>query len=150
VPEIVQQNGVHRLRELRLALPNKGTATGYWDPDRLRQVIANLFSNALKYSPAGSPIDVEVRSAEETVDVLIRDYGMGLELEDFPKIFQRYYRTASAINSDTEGSGIGLYLCAQIIEAHGGRIWAESEGPELGTTVRFSLPRSDEDRENQP
>ena len=142
IPEIVRQSAVHHLREIRLSLPEEGLATGEWDAMRIRQVMANILSNALKYSPPGSPIDIEVRASTEFAEVLIRDYGMGLDATDLSKIFHRYYRTSSAIEGDLEGSGIGLYLCAQIIEAHRGKIWAESNGPGHGATVHFTLPRT--------
>jgi signal transduction histidine kinase len=141
VPEIVQQNGMQQLRELRLTLPEVGQAVGTWDAERIRQVITNLLSNAQKYSPVDSRIEIEIQALTDQVEVLVRDYGMGIEADELPEIFHRYYRTARALDSDAEGSGIGLYLCAQIINAHGGTIWAESAGPEQGTTVRFILPR---------
>ena len=142
VPEILQQNGLPHLREVRLTVPAEGLATGYWDLERLRQVIANMISNSLKYSPAASPIEIEVRATIDNVEVAVRDFGMGLEAEDLPKIFRRYYRTTRAIDSAAEGSGVGLFLCAQIIAAHDGKIWAESDGQDQGTTMRFSLPRN--------
>ena len=146
IPEVVEQNSMPQLREVRMVLPAIGTSAGYWDANRLRQVISNILSNAVKYSPSGDPIEIAVQATAELVNVSIRDFGMGLKTEELPKIFDRYYRTMGAMDGDMEGSGIGLYLCARIIEGHGGTIWAESDGPERGTTIRFNLPRRPPDQ----
>jgi signal transduction histidine kinase len=111
-------------------------------------VIDNLLSNALKYSKSGDLVEIGASATAERVEVFVRDGGMGLEPEELPKIFSRYYRTPRATRSTLDGSGVGLYLCARIIEEHGGTIWAESDGPERGTTIRFTLPRGDAIRLN--
>jgi signal transduction histidine kinase len=141
IPEIVEQSGVSQLRDVRLTIPEAGEATGNWDGRRLRRVIDNLLSNALKYSKSGDLVEIGATATAERVEVFVRDAGMGLEPEELPKIFSRYYRTPRATRSTLDGSGVGLYLCARIIEEHGGTIWAESDGPERGTTIRFTLPR---------
>ncbi|HEX7102759.1 MAG TPA: HAMP domain-containing sensor histidine kinase [Nitrolancea sp.] len=141
IPDIVEQNGVRHLREFRLTIPEEGEATGNWDAARLRRVFDNLLSNALKYSKSGDLVEIGAQATGEQVEVFVRDVGMGLEPEELPKIFSRYYRTPRATRNTLDGSGVGLYLCARIIEQHGGTIWAESDGPETGTTIRFTLPR---------
>jgi signal transduction histidine kinase len=141
IPEIVEQSGVRHLRDVRLTLPPEGEATGEWDAPRLQRVIENLLSNALKYSKSSDLVEIGAAATSAQAEVFVRDVGMGLEPEELPKIFGRYYRTTRATRSGLDGSGVGLYLCARIIEEHGGTIWAESDGPETGTTIRFTLPR---------
>jgi len=148
IPEVVEQSGAQHLRDVRLTMPADGEATGDWDATRLRRVIENLLSNALKYSKSSDLVEIGAKATSERVEVFVRDVGMGLEPEELPKIFSRYYRTPRATRSKLDGSGVGLYLCARIIEEHGGTIWAESDGPETGTTIRFTLPRSDAIRSN--
>ncbi len=77
----------------------------------------------------------------DEVQVDVRDYGLGIAPEDLPKLFQRYGRTRDAMTRGIDGLGLGLYLCRGIVEAHGGRIWAESPGPGRGTTMHVVLPR---------
>jgi len=141
IPEIVEQSGVQHLRDVRLTMPEEGEATGSWDEIRLRRVFENLISNAVKYSNPGDAIEIGVHATGERVEAFVRDTGMGIEPNELPKIFSRYYRTPRASRSPLDGSGIGLFLCARIIDEHGGVIWAESDGPGTGTTIRFTLPR---------
>lgn len=143
IPDIVEQSGIRHLREVRLMMPKEGEATGNWDAARLRRVFENLISNAVKYSDPGDLIEIGIHATSERIEAFVRDVGMGLEPDELPKIFGRYYRTPRASRSTLDGSGIGLYLCARIIEEHGGVIWAESEGLGTGTTIRFTLPRGE-------
>ncbi len=105
------------------------------DPSKLRQVISNLISNAIKFTDKGM-IKVEVRREEENVLVSISDSGIGLEKKSLKKIFERFYQAYP----NTRGSGIGLTIAKAWVEAHGGQIWAESEGEGKGTTVTFTIP----------
>lgn len=114
---------------------------GWWDRQRLGQVIANLLANAEKYSPPGTPIVVTVDADGATVRVSVRDEGIGVPAEDLPRLFERYFRARNATERGVEGLGLGLYLCRGIISAHGGQTEAESDGPGRGTTIRFTLPR---------
>lgn len=108
------------------------------DERRLEQVIANLVSNALKYAPKGDiRIAGSVRPSQVTV--CVSDQGPGIDPHDLPHIFDRFYRSDQAVKQ-TKGAGLGLYLARAIVEAHGGRIWADS-APDSGATVCFSLPR---------
>lgn len=141
ISEIVDQSGIRHLRNVRLTIPDEGVATGNWDVTRIRRVFENLVSNAVKYSNPGDAVEIGVRANGERIEAFVRDAGMGLEAEELPKIFGRYYRTTRASRSAPDGSGVGLFLCARIIEEHGGVIWAESDGPGEGTTIRFTLPR---------
>jgi signal transduction histidine kinase len=115
--------------------------SGRWDAERLEHVFANLLSNAGKYSPPEAPVRLTIDGDDTLVRVAIQDQGIGIAPRDLPRLFDRYTRGREAMAAGIEGFGLGLYLCRGIVEAHGGRIWAESDGPGQGTTVRLELPR---------
>ena len=129
------------LRE-RIHLDLSGDGRGEWDATMLDRVIGNLLSNALKFSPEHSPIDAIMTTQPERVEVLVRDYGIGLEPQDLVQLFRRYGRGRGATQGGIEGLGLGLYLSYGIVEAHGGRLTAESAGRGQGTTMHIELPRS--------
>ena len=108
------------------------------DVNKMTQVIVNIISNAIKYSPDTSDIVVTADQLADEVRISIKDRGIGIAPEDLPKIFTRFYRV---ISSDTkaEGLGLGLYLAKEFVEAHHGIIWAESELG-VGTTIYITLP----------
>ena len=108
------------------------------DETRVEQVISNLVSNALKYAPKGE-IRITGTVRPEQVIVCVSDQGPGIEAKDLPHIFDRFYRSTKAVKH-TKGAGLGLYLARAIIEAHGGRIWADPR-PDSGARICFSLPR---------
>jgi len=108
------------------------------DETRVEQVIVNLVSNAFKYAPKGE-IKISGRVHPEQVVVSVSDEGPGIEAKDLPHIFDRFYRSTKAVKS-TKGAGLGLYLARAIVEAHGGRIWADAR-PDTGARIFFSLPR---------
>jgi signal transduction histidine kinase len=110
------------------------------DDFRLRQVLLNLLSNALKYSAAGSPLEIWSQVQGQMVCVSVRDYGAGIPVQDQAMIFERFVRLERDINSPVRGAGLGLYICRQLIEAMGGQIWVESNGQAgEGCTFTFSL-----------
>lgn len=109
------------------------------DPDRLAQVLANLLSNAGKYSYPDTEILIEVESVASEVMVSVANEGPGIPSEDFPKLFTRFHRTKKAAEEKVPGQGLGLYITKGLVEAHGGRIWVESESGK-GATFRFTLP----------
>jgi signal transduction histidine kinase len=137
----IQQLGPNAARRIRVERPIDGVSIGEWDGGRLRHVVANLLSNALKYSPPSATVDIGLRSRGDDVELSVRDRGIGIEPAEMGRLFQRYFRSRAAIDSGVDGLGLGLYLCRQIIEAHGGRIWAESDGPDTGTNFYVVLPR---------
>jgi signal transduction histidine kinase len=113
---------------------------GLWDVARLEQVMQNLLTNAIKYAPDGGQVVISVETDRRQVTVSVRDQGLGIAPEELPQLFERFYRVAGM--RGLEGSGLGLYICQGIISAHGGRIWAASDGPGQGSTFSFTLPRA--------
>jgi signal transduction histidine kinase len=114
---------------------------GAWDRARLMQVVENLLNNACKYSASGTKVEIDLDADEDTAVLVIRDRGIGVPAEDLKTIFSRYQRSSNAVDSGIAGSGLGLYLCKGIIEAHGGQIETEPGGPGEGTTITVRLPR---------
>jgi signal transduction histidine kinase len=110
------------------------------EPDRIQQVLANLLSNARKYSPRGGPIRVSGRLVGDTIQVSVEDSGVGIPREALAHVFNKFFRVESLQHRDIRGTGLGLAICRQIVEAHGGSIWAESPGLGRGARVNFSLP----------
>ncbi|MCA2001154.1 MAG: ATP-binding protein, partial [Chloroflexi bacterium] len=108
------------------------------DETRIEQVLSNLVSNSLKYAPGGE-IKISGAALPEQVIVCVSDEGAGIDVKDLPHIFDRFYRSSSAVKR-TKGAGLGLYLARAIVEAHGGRIWADA-GVGAGARICFSLPR---------
>ncbi|MDN3587566.1 ATP-binding protein [Pedobacter aquatilis] len=108
------------------------------DRDKIAQVIQNLVGNAVKYSPMGSTITIRYEVNNNEVVFSIQDRGMGISAEDHEHIFERYYRVKNQHMGSIAGFGIGLYLCKEIVERHGGTIWLNSEW-EKGTTFFFKL-----------
>lgn len=109
------------------------------DTDKLTQVIDNIISNALKYSPDGGNIRFGIIVQDGFLKVMVSDDGMGIPKENVERIFDRFYRVDRARARSMGGSGLGLAIAREMIEAHGGKIWAESEEGH-GTTVFFTLP----------
>ncbi len=112
---------------------------GRWDPARLLQVFENILDNARKYSPDQSPIHVTILGDQDKVRLSVRDSGIGIPSDELGHVFDRFHRVGNA--GAEQGWGLGLYLSRAIVLAHGGNIWAESEGPDSGTTVLIELPR---------
>ncbi|MBI4506880.1 MAG: PAS domain-containing protein [Chloroflexi bacterium] len=110
------------------------------DPWRVEQVLRNLVENAVKYSPSGAHITVSGRWCDADVVVWVRDEGIGIPVEQRERIFERFHQVDGALTRSRPGTGLGLAICQGIVEAHGGRIWVESEVGH-GSTFFFSLPR---------
>ncbi|WP_158799300.1 ATP-binding protein [Pedobacter sp. L105] len=125
-----------------LFLPSEPVSL-FADLDKIGNVISNLLSNAIKYSPLGSTITIHYRVLNDIIQVSVQDKGFGIKTEDIQRLFERYYRVESNQTQLISGFGIGLYLCAEIIEIHEGKIWAESEIGS-GSVFHFSLPMLDE------
>ncbi len=111
------------------------------DADRLLQVLTNLIGNAIQYSPEGARVTVSTRHVSHEVQIAVKDTGIGIPAEHLPRIFDRFYRAdPSRSRGSGAGSGIGLTIARALVEAHGGRIWAESAGDGQGSTFTFTLP----------
>lgn len=110
------------------------------DGRRMRQVLHNLLENAAKYSPEGGSIIVNARTSDSEVEISVSDEGVGIPRHQWDRIFRPYQRADTALRYGIKGTGLGLAICKGIIEAHGGRIWVESE-PGLGSTFHFTLAR---------
>jgi signal transduction histidine kinase len=144
-------------RELRILVPDDLCIWG--EPIRLQQILTNLLSNALKYSPPGTPIEVSAQVVIESVlapgwrkraiphldraliEITVRDWGLGILPEQIPLLFQRFVRLPRDLASNVVGNGLGLYVCRVCAEAMGGRIWVESSGAEgEGSAFHVRLP----------
>jgi len=110
------------------------------DASRIEQVLDNLLSNALKFSPEGGIVKLQMKPDQQAgvLEVAVSDTGPGIAADDLQHIFERFYQGRTKAKSATGGSGLGLALAKKVVEAHGGRIWIESEAGKL-TTVRFIL-----------
>ncbi|HKB46341.1 MAG TPA: ATP-binding protein, partial [Ktedonobacterales bacterium] len=130
-------------REIELELPREPT-TVRADADRIDQVLANLLSNALKYSPQERPVTLTVRKEAANAVIAIRDEGSGIPQEALPHLFERFYRVpgVQVQSGSGVGLGLGLYITRELVERHGGQIRAEST-PGFGTIFSVTLPLAD-------
>jgi len=105
------------------------------DPLRFREVLTNLIANALRYTPSGETIKVQIeQEGADQIRIIVLDTGSGIDVHDLPYIFERFYKSA-----DSAGSGLGLAIAKKLVEAHGGEISAES-APNRGTQITILLP----------
>ncbi len=125
-----------RHKDLDISMQLNSVSPVYGDGVRLAQVFENLFTNAIKYAP-GAPIVILLNQVDENAMVSFIDHGPGIPKEALPLIFERFYRVRG--EKTITGTGLGLYICKQIIQAHRGKIWAEST-PGQGTTFFIELP----------
>ncbi|HET8567851.1 MAG TPA: ATP-binding protein [Candidatus Limnocylindria bacterium] len=124
----------------RIDVSVSGDAKVQADRDHLEQVLNNLVSNAIKYSPSGGAVGVALDGGSERVTLSVRDSGIGIPEPELDKVFGLFYRSPDRRARDVGGMGLGLYISKEIVDRHGGRIWAESaEGN--GTTFHVELPR---------
>ncbi len=109
------------------------------DSERIGQVLRNLMANALAYTPEGGSIAVSARLVARELNICVKDTGTGISAEDLPHVFERFYRADKSRARSTGGSGLGLAIVKQLVEAHGGCVWAESI-PGAGSSFHFTLP----------
>ena len=109
------------------------------DKDRTRQIVVNLVENAVKYSPDGGRIELGVRETDGMIAFRVLDEGMGIPVTEHPRIFETFYRLDPDMTRGIGGTGLGLYICSELVERMGGRIWVESREPK-GSAFLFELP----------
>jgi two-component system, OmpR family, phosphate regulon sensor histidine kinase PhoR len=127
---------------LRASVP-AGLPVVWGDPDKVEQILTNLVGNAIKYSPGGGEVLVTVERGEASVQVSVRDQGIGMSPRDMGQLFEKFYRVDREEVRRAGGTGLGLYITKRLVEMHGGRLWAES-WPGVGSVFHFTLPTSDE------
>ena len=116
------------------------------DTEKMRMALSNIIDNAIKYSLPGKSVDIGVGMRNNQIIVAIRDHGIGIPEKDIPRLFSKFFRAENALRLQTSGSGLGLYITKNIIEQHGGRLWAESK-QNKGSIFYFSLPIHKEKKE---
>ncbi len=126
--------------DLVLHLPDRAVRQPH-DPPRIGQVLSNLIGNALKFTPAGGRVDVELRETVDGAELLVSDTGAGISPEEMPHVFERFWRGARAPELRASGSGLGLSIVKSIVDMHAGTINILS-APDMGTRVTVDLPRS--------
>ncbi|MCC7449219.1 MAG: GAF domain-containing protein [Anaerolineae bacterium] len=133
--QVLGENSPHRLR-----LDLKPVPRVYADSNRIRQVLINLLTNAIKYSPGGGEIVLSLEQRPDAVVFSIRDQGLGIPADEIGHIFEVFHRGRVAERQRIRGTGLGLALSRRIIASHNGQIWVESAGANQGSTFSFSLP----------
>jgi sigma-B regulation protein RsbU (phosphoserine phosphatase) len=126
--------------ERTLELVHSGSGVGRWDADRVAQVLSNLVTNALKYSPADTPVRVESRGERDGMCLRVRNAGEPISSELLPRLFEPLQRGGGHVGFSDRSIGLGLYIVRELVEAHGGRVEVEST-QEAGTTFTVRLPR---------
>ncbi|MNM90253.1 Sensor histidine kinase YycG [compost metagenome] len=120
---------------------SSGVSTAWIDRDQIDQVLDNLISNAMKYTPEGGTITIEARNMEDgLLAISVQDNGIGIPKRDLDRIFERFYRVDKARSRNMGGTGLGLSIAREIVKAHGGTISLQSELGK-GTKVTFTLPQ---------
>ncbi|CDQ37881.1 MULTISPECIES: cell wall metabolism sensor histidine kinase WalK [Virgibacillus] len=138
--EMHTPKGIHLQRELP-----KGNYNVWMDKDKMTQVLDNIISNAIKYSPEGGTIKLGVEHKRHHLLISIQDQGMGIAYDKVDKIFERFYRADKARTRKLGGTGLGLAIAKELVEAHHGQIWAKSKEGK-GTTIYFTLPLMNQKR----
>jgi signal transduction histidine kinase len=111
------------------------------DADELKAAVSNLLDNAIKYSGANVKIEIDTRQIEDRfIAVRVRDNGAGIPGGELKRIFKRFYRVPGPATTRVKGTGLGLFIVRSVAKRHGGRAWAESEGPGRGSTFVFQIP----------
>jgi len=133
---------IYRSSHLHLSLDAEGEWPVRLDPQMFRQVLDNLLDNTVRYRGGGEPeADLKVERIDGQVELRVRDRGVGLDPEELPRLFDRFYRVKNVVAAGRrQGTGIGLYVVRSIVQAHGGKVGARSDGRGFGTTIWIRLP----------
>jgi signal transduction histidine kinase len=141
--EVVDAARTHLADGLSIDLESAAAPPAVWaDPEKLKQVLVNLVDNAVKYSPDGGAIEVRVERDDGGARFDVHDEGLGIPLEEQARIFEKFHRLDPNVTRGVGGTGLGLYICKQLVEGMGGRIWVDSELGR-GSTFAFTLPLDD-------
>jgi histidine kinase len=130
-----EDKNIQLVTDVETGLPNL-----FVDKDRIIQVLTNLVGNALQYTPNGGKVSISVRREKSEILFAVKDTGIGISTEQLTFIFNRFYRTDKSRNRASGGSGIGLTIAKALVQAHQGKIWAESNGEGKGSTFSFLIP----------
>ena len=132
---------LHRVPAEGLRYAPCGPATVFGDLDEIRAAVTNLIDNAVKYSATKVNVTVETAKQDGRFVILrVRDKGPGIPKSELNRVFRRFYRVPGPLASRIKGTGLGLYIVRSVAKRHGGRVWAESEGPGHGSTFALQLP----------
>ena len=123
--------------------PEKKSPRVMLDVEKIKLAIQNLLDNAMKYTPAGGKVTISLKYSQKEIELSVKDSGIGIPKDQQERVFAKFFRGANVLRMETEGTGLGLFITRNIIEAHGGRIWFESEEGK-GTTFHFALPVKEE------
>jgi two-component system sensor histidine kinase SenX3 len=137
---VTRARNVQALPEEALVYQPGPDITFVGDEDEVRASVANLIDNAIKYSGKDARVSVEVQQQEDRVAVRVTDQGPGIPKGELKQIFKRFYRVPGPMASAVKGTGLGLYIVRSVAKRHGGRAWAESEGPGRGSTFVVEFP----------
>jgi len=144
VVETAQQRSVDEEKQMSFSVEfGENIPFVYADPDRLRQIMTNLVENAYHYTPENGHVTLAISTLNggDTIQVDVHDTGVGIELEDQPQVFERFYRGEDPLVLATPGTGLGLPIVKQLVEMHHGEIWVKSPGERgQGSTFSFTLP----------
>lgn len=141
--DVIRQNiplAQQKQIETEINIPKISIGEIFFDSEKIKQVIINLYSNAIKYSESGTCIKIEIKEQDEDVLISVRDQGQGIAENELGKLFQAFQKTSSVATQGEKSTGLGLFIVKRIVLAHGGNIWAESE-PGKGSVFSFTLPK---------
>lgn len=136
---IKEMNSLFKSKNVKVSFDKKGIDKINTDPNRLKQVLINLLTNATKYNKENGSIDITISKEDDYYQISVKDTGIGIKEEDMDKLFKKFSRIQDKKTQDVEGTGLGLFVTKEIVSKLGGKIDAESKYNE-GSTFRFTLP----------
>jgi signal transduction histidine kinase len=139
---IARARAVHPVPEGAIVYQPGPPITFVADEDEVRAAVSNLLDNAIKYSGKQVRVTVEVQREADRLAVRVKDQGPGIPKSELKQLFKRFYRVPGQLASAVKGTGLGLYIVRSVAKRHGGRAWAESEGPGRGSTFVIEFPLS--------